>query len=117
MSSTACIPHIATPLAGPGRQDARTHARRARRRRLHANHPRRVSGHLRAGREVHVGGAKVVRASNSDQVTLIGAAVTLHNCLAAADELAGRGISAHVLDLYSVKPIDTECLLAVAAAT
>jgi len=58
-----------------------------------------------------------VRASNSDQVTLIGAAVTLHNCLAAADELAGRGISAHVLDLYSVKPIDTECLLAVAAAT
>jgi transketolase len=64
-----------------------------------------------------VGGAKVVRASDDDQVTLIGAGVTLHNCLAAADELAGRGIVARVVDLYSVRPIDTETLLAAAAAT
>jgi len=64
-----------------------------------------------------VGGAKVVRSSPDDQVTLIGAGVTLHNCLAAADELGGAGIRARVVDLYSVKPIDVEALLAAAAAT
>jgi transketolase len=67
--------------------------------------------------EFPVGGSKVVRSSADDQVTLIGAGVTLHNCLAAADELAGEGISARVLDLYSVKPIDTQALLDAAAAT
>jgi transketolase len=64
-----------------------------------------------------VGGSKVVRSSPDDQVTLIGAGVTLHNCLAAADELAGDGIRARVLDLYSVKPIDTQALLDAAATT
>src|SRR5262249_59362333 len=64
-----------------------------------------------------VGGAKVVRSSADDQVTLIGAGVTLHNCLAAADELGRDGISARVLDLYSLKPIDTQALLDAAAAT
>ena len=67
--------------------------------------------------EFPIGGAKVVRAGKGDLVTLIGAGVTLHNCLAAADELAGRGIPARVIDLYSVRPIDTETLLAAAAAT
>jgi hypothetical protein len=33
--------------------------------------------------------------------------VTLHNCLAAATELERDGISARVVALYSVKPIDT----------
>jgi transketolase len=64
-----------------------------------------------------VGGARLVRSSPGDQVTLIGAGVTLHNCLAAADELGRDGIAARVLDLYSIKPVDTEALLAAAAAT
>ena len=64
-----------------------------------------------------VGGAKVVRSSPEDQVTLIGAGVTLHNSLAAADELASEGVRARVVDLYSVKPIDTQALLDAAAAT
>jgi transketolase len=64
-----------------------------------------------------VGGAKVVRSGADDQVTLIGAGVTLHNCLAAADQLAQDGISARVIDLYSVKPADTQVLLESAAAT
>jgi transketolase len=67
--------------------------------------------------EFPVGGSKVVRSGPDDQVTLIGAGVTLHNCLAAADELAGSGIGARVLDLYSVKPVDTAGLLAAADAT
>jgi transketolase len=64
-----------------------------------------------------IGGSKVVRSGPDDQVTLIGAGVTLHNCLAAADQLAGDGIGARVVDLYSVKPIDTQALLDAAAAT
>jgi transketolase len=64
-----------------------------------------------------VGGAKVVRSGPDDQVTLIGAGVTLHNCLAAADELERDGIHARVVDLYSVKPLDTQTLLEAAAAT
>ena len=64
-----------------------------------------------------VGGARLVRSGPDDQVTLAGAGVTLHNCLAAADELARDGIGARVLDLYSVKPIDAQALLAAAAAT
>jgi transketolase len=67
--------------------------------------------------EFPVGGSKLVSSSPEDQVTLIGAGVTLHQCLAAADELAGEGISARVLDLYSVKPIDTQALLDAADAT
>jgi transketolase len=64
-----------------------------------------------------IGGAKVVRSGPDDHVTLIGAGVTLHNCLAAADELGRDGISARVVDLYSVKPIDVQTLLATADAT
>jgi transketolase len=64
-----------------------------------------------------VGGSKVLRAADDDQVTLIGAGVTLHACLAAADQLRDEGISARVIDLYSVKPVDTATLTAAAAAT
>jgi transketolase len=64
-----------------------------------------------------VGGAKVLRGSDADQVTLIGAGVTVHECLAAADQLRADGISARVIDLYSVKPVDAGTLTAAAAAT
>jgi transketolase len=64
-----------------------------------------------------VGGSKIVRSSQDDQVTLIGAGVTVHNCLGAAGQLDRDGISARVLDLYSIKPIDREALVAAASAT
>jgi transketolase len=64
-----------------------------------------------------IGGAKVVRSGPDDQVTLVGAGVTLHNCLAAADQLSSDGISARVVDLYSVKPIDSATLVSAADAT
>jgi transketolase len=65
----------------------------------------------------HAGGAKVLRSGPDDAVTLIGAGVTLHQCLAAADRLVQDGIQARVIDLYSVKPVDTRTLAAAAAAT
>src|SRR5689334_14415441 len=49
------------------------------------------------------GGAKFVRSSPPGQVTLAGAGVTLHTCLAAADQLGRDGIHARILDLYSIK--------------
>jgi transketolase len=64
-----------------------------------------------------VGGSKLARSAENDQVTLVGAGVTLHEALRAADILQGEGIAARVIDCYSVKPIDTETLVAAAAAT
>jgi transketolase len=64
-----------------------------------------------------VGGAKVLRESPKDKVTLIGAGVTLHNCLAAADALAAKKIPARVIDLYSVKPVDVKTLRDAVRAT
>ena len=70
-----------------------------------------------AGEAFPLGGAKVLRATDADQVTLIGAGVTLHACLAAADKLKSDGISARVIDLYSVKPVDVDTLTDAAAMT
>jgi transketolase len=67
--------------------------------------------------EFPIGGAKVVRESGDDQVALIGAGVTLHEAIKAADELAGDGISARVIDVYSVKPLGYDTLAEAAAAT
>jgi transketolase len=69
------------------------------------------------GETFPIGGAKLLRSSPDDAVTLIGAGVTLHACLAAAEQLAADGIGARVIDLYSVKPIDTETLAAAVAVT
>jgi transketolase len=70
-----------------------------------------------AGEKFPVGGSKLVRAGDADQVTLVGAGVTLHEALGAADILQREGIAARVIDLYSVKPVDTETLAAAADAT
>jgi transketolase len=64
-----------------------------------------------------VGGSKVLRQSAKDKVTLIGAGVTLHNCIAAADALAAKKIPARVIDLYSVKPVDVKTLREAARVT
>ncbi len=64
-----------------------------------------------------IGGSRTLRAGEEDAITLIGAGITLHECLKAADELAGRGISARVIDLYSVKPVDAETLVKAAKET
>jgi transketolase len=64
-----------------------------------------------------VGGSKVLRQSAKDKVALIGAGVTLHSCLAAADALAAKKIPARVIDLYSVKPVDVKTLREAARVT
>jgi transketolase len=64
-----------------------------------------------------IGGAKVVRQSDDDAVCLVGAGITLHEAVKAADALGADGISARVVDAYSVKPIDAATLRAAAAAS
>jgi transketolase len=69
------------------------------------------------GEAFGAGGCKVLRVSDADRVTLIGAGVTVHQCLRAADELAAEGMSARVIDLYLVKPLDRATVAGVATAT
>jgi transketolase len=69
------------------------------------------------GESFEIGGSRTVRSSAEDQITLIGAGITLHESLVAAEELAGKGITARVIDLYSVKPVDAETILSAAAET
>ena len=56
-------------------------------------------------------GQAAVRRSGSD-VTLISYAKTVHACLTAAEMLAQAGISAEVIDLRSLKPLDEAAILA-----
>ena len=67
--------------------------------------------------EFDVGGSKVIRSSDDDNVTIVGMGVTVHEALEAAATLDEEGISARVIDAYSVKPIDADTLQAAAEAT
>src|SRR5439155_27383490 len=58
----------------------------------------------------HIGGCRVVRSSSDDRVTIVGAGITLHEAIAAADLLAKDGIAVRVIDLYSIKPLDAATL-------
>jgi transketolase len=68
-----------------------------------------------SGEDFPIGGAKVVR--EGDDVTLIGAGITLHEALKAAETLAAEGTEARVIDLYSVKPVDGDTLRDAVEAT
>jgi transketolase len=64
-----------------------------------------------------IGGSRVVRESEGDQVTVVAAGVTLHEALKAYETLKSEGIAIRVIDAYSVKPIDAQTLQAAARAT
>jgi transketolase len=67
--------------------------------------------------EFEVGGSKVVRSSENDNVTIVGIGVTVHEALEAAATLDEEGISTRVIDAYSVKPIDADTLQAASETT
>ncbi|MET9379447.1 transketolase [Streptomyces sp. NPDC002992] len=65
-----------------------------------------------------VGGSKVLRShGEDDRATVVAAGVTVHEALKAADRLAELGLPIRVIDLYSVKPVDTATLDQAAGAT
>ncbi|XP_003383991.1 PREDICTED: transketolase-like protein 2 [Amphimedon queenslandica] len=64
-----------------------------------------------------VGKGKLVRSSDKDQVTVVGAGVTLFEALSAYDTLKKEDITIRVIDPFTLKPIDTQLLIDSAAAT
>ncbi|SDK18889.1 transketolase [Nonomuraea jiangxiensis] len=69
------------------------------------------------GERFPVGGSRVLRHSPDDRATILAAGVTVHEALAAADDLAADGIPVGVIDLYSVKPVDSAALIEAATTT
>ncbi len=64
-----------------------------------------------------VGGSRVLRSSDDDKLTIVGAGITVHESLKAVDAMAADGINVRLIDLYSVKPIDAATLEAAASDT
>jgi pyruvate/2-oxoglutarate/acetoin dehydrogenase E1 component len=56
-------------------------------------------------------GKALVRHAGTD-VTIVAGSIMLHRALAAAEVLAAEGISAEVIDLRSIRPLDGETILA-----
>jgi transketolase len=69
------------------------------------------------GERFDIDGSRTVRTSGHDDVAVAAAGITLHEALRAVGLLADEGIYAHVIDLYSVKAVDTGTLHAAAKAT
>jgi transketolase len=63
-----------------------------------------------------IGGSATLRQTKKDRITVVGAGVTLHEALKAADRLKKR-IPVRVIDLYSIKPIDAAALKKAARET
>jgi len=62
-----------------------------------------------------VGKARIARAGRD--VTVVTYSAMLHECLKMADELATEGYEVEVVDLRTVKPLDTDTVLASVART
>ncbi|QLE56743.1 transketolase [Nostoc sp. TCL26-01] len=63
-----------------------------------------------ADEEFPIGGSKVIRSSDQDQATVIGAGITLHEALKAYERLKNEAIAVRIIDAYSVKPIDVQTI-------
>ncbi len=68
-----------------------------------------IKGPVDEGNGFELGRAAVVR--EGEDVTLVSAMKGVHDCLAAAQLLAGRGVSAEVIDLRTLRPIDAETVV------
>ncbi|MGW2158157.1 transketolase [Nonomuraea sp. NPDC001699] len=69
------------------------------------------------GERFPVGGSRVLRRSPDDRATIVAAGITVHEALAAAEELQAAGVPVGVIDLYSVKPVDAAVLVEAATTT
>jgi transketolase len=64
-----------------------------------------------------VGGSKLLRSSEHDQVAIVAAGITVHEALAAFEELGKQGMPTRVIDAYSVKPLDESTIQRAARET
>jgi transketolase len=67
--------------------------------------------------EFPIGGSRVVRSSDDDQVTVVAAGITVHNAIEACEMLGEEGIAVRLIDAYSIKPIDADALREAVEAT
>jgi pyruvate/2-oxoglutarate/acetoin dehydrogenase E1 component len=72
-------------------------------------------GPVENGTVLELGKAAVVR--EGSDITLVSAMKSVDDCLEAAETLAGEGISVEVIDLQTLRPLDTETVLASLAKT
>ena len=68
-----------------------------------------------AEEDFQIGGSRTL--VEGEDVTIVAAGITLHEALAAAERLAAEGVSARVVDLYSVKPLDAAAVVRAAEET
>ena len=69
-----------------------------------------LKGEGDGGEPIELGRAELVRTGTD--VTLVSAMKGVHDCLEAADRLADTGVSAEVIDLRTLRPLDLETVLA-----
>jgi transketolase len=60
--------------------------------------------------EFKIGGSNILKASENDRCAVIAAGITVHESLKAYEILKSEGINIRVVDLYSIKPLDTEVI-------
>lgn len=65
--------------------------------------------------DIKVGKANTVR--EGTDVTIIATGIMVADALEAADELAAKGVSARVIDMHTIKPIDRDAIIKAAADT
>ncbi|HYM58621.1 MAG TPA: transketolase [Solirubrobacteraceae bacterium] len=63
---------------------------------------------------VTIGGSRIVRSSDSDEIAIVACGITVGEADEAAAALEGEGIGARVIDCYSIKPIDARAIRAAA---
>jgi len=63
-----------------------------------------------ANESFYIGGCKVLKETDNDVACVVAAGVTLHEALKAYEMLKKEGIFISVIDLYSIKPLDSDTL-------
>jgi len=64
-----------------------------------------------------IGGSKTLKSNKADVATIVAAGITVHEALAAYEELKNEGMYIRLIDLYSVKPVDRKTIIQAARDT
>jgi transketolase len=64
-----------------------------------------------------IGGSHTLRTSVEDRATIVAAGITVHEAMAAAEDLDADGIRVRVVDAYSIQPMDADTMRRAMAET
>ncbi len=71
--------------------------------------------HENANYELHIGKGIIMRPGTD--VTIIATGIMVHHALVAAEQLSSEGISARVVNMHTIKPLDRELIIRCAQET